>query len=163
MALTLEFLRYVGPLSNHSTDRFNTGVGDMEKTIVTSTGPFVVAFNFRSVKAGKLREYKIKRYDDVVVADNFRFGDDREIVSVAEYGGIDGAGSRLPRHPRRVFMVIDAYSLRSVSPRQVVTMPNDLRMEAKSQLLTPSRRSLAPSSPRPSAIRKSNIVQQWDD
>lgn len=57
-------------------------MGDLEKTIVTSTGPFVIAFNFRAVKAGRLREYKIKRYDDTIVADNFRFGDDREIVRV---------------------------------------------------------------------------------
>ena len=51
----------------------------LEKTIITSTGPFLIAFNFRSVKAGK-SDYKIKRYDETVVADNFRYGDDREIV-----------------------------------------------------------------------------------
>lgn len=97
----------------------------MEKTIVTSTGPFVIAFNFRAVKSGKLREYKIKRYDETIVADNFRFGDDREIV---------------------------------------VTMPNDLRLEAKSQLLSPTRRSLAPATPRSSTgIRRSNIVKAWND
>ncbi|CAD6578150.1 MAG: hypothetical protein CYPHOPRED_000460 [Cyphobasidiales sp. Tagirdzhanova-0007] len=126
LTLKQEHLAYIGgqPNLNFTPAKFNTGVGDLEKTIVTSTGPFVVAFNFRAVKAGRLREYKIKRYDETIVADNFRFGDDREIV---------------------------------------VTLPNDLRMEAKSQLQTPSRQSLAPSAPRPSGIRRSNIVKQWEE
>ncbi|CAG8438538.1 16246_t:CDS:10 [Acaulospora morrowiae] len=65
---------------NFTPARFNTGASAMEKTIVTSTGPFVVTWNFRSVKQGNIYNYQIKRYDDVVVADNFRFGQDRSIV-----------------------------------------------------------------------------------
>ena len=57
------------------------GEGQEENAIVTSTGPFVVAWDFAKVKKGKLDNYVIKKYEDEVVQDNFRFGDDKEIVS----------------------------------------------------------------------------------
>jgi len=59
---------------------FNTGEKVTEQWIVTSTGPFVITWNFKSVKAGLVRDYKIKKYDSVVVADDFRFGADNEVV-----------------------------------------------------------------------------------
>ncbi|KAI1315063.1 hypothetical protein EDD11_001356 [Mortierella claussenii] len=59
--------------------RFNTGVNEEEKTIVTSTGPYVITWNFRRVKNGHY-EYQIKQYPDNVVADNFKFGQDRSII-----------------------------------------------------------------------------------
>jgi len=65
---------------NFTPARFNTGEHAMEKTIVTSTGPFVITWNFRRVKQGKLYDYQIKRYSDNIVADNFRFGQDKSIV-----------------------------------------------------------------------------------
>jgi hypothetical protein len=60
--------------------RFNQGEGQEENAIVTSTGPFVVAWDFKKVKKGLLDRYEIKKYEDHVVQDNFRFGDDKEIV-----------------------------------------------------------------------------------
>jgi hypothetical protein len=59
--------------------KFNTGAGD-EKTIVTSSGPFVITWNFRLVKQGKLYSYTIREYQDKVVADNFKYGQDRSII-----------------------------------------------------------------------------------
>ncbi|KAG0091073.1 hypothetical protein BGZ92_001573 [Podila epicladia] len=59
--------------------RFNTGVNEEEKTIVTSTGPYVITWNFRRVKNGHY-EYQIKQYSDNIVADNFKFGQDRSII-----------------------------------------------------------------------------------
>ncbi|KAF9969962.1 hypothetical protein BGZ73_007476 [Actinomortierella ambigua] len=60
--------------------KFNTGENELEKTIVTSTGPYVITWNFRRVKAGHHNEYQIKRYNDDVVADNFKYGHDRSII-----------------------------------------------------------------------------------
>lgn len=60
--------------------RFNQGEGQEENAIVTSTGPFVVAWDFKKVKKGLLDRYEIKKYEDHVVQDNFKFGDDNEIV-----------------------------------------------------------------------------------
>lgn len=62
-----------------TTARFNTGEGE-EKTIVTSTGPYVITWNFRRVKLGHLTSYQIKKYSDVVVSDQFQYGNDRSIV-----------------------------------------------------------------------------------
>lgn len=55
-------------------------MGTEEKTIVTSTGPFVVAWNFRHVKAGDFSRYTLRRFTDTVIADQFTFGGDRNIV-----------------------------------------------------------------------------------
>lgn len=41
--------------------RFNAGIGEVERTIVTSTGPFIVAWNFRHVKAGNVNNYTLRR------------------------------------------------------------------------------------------------------
>ena len=61
--------------------RFNQGEGQEENAIVTSTGQYVIAWDFAKVKKGKLDHYEIKKYEDHVVQDNFKFGDDKEIVS----------------------------------------------------------------------------------
>ncbi|KAF9930844.1 hypothetical protein FBU30_011211 [Linnemannia zychae] len=74
-----EHVAAIGQGVSFTTARFNTGQNEEEKTIVTSTGPFVITWNFRRVKLGHY-EYKIMRYEDTVVADNFMFGQDRSIV-----------------------------------------------------------------------------------
>ncbi|KAG0256530.1 hypothetical protein BG011_004452 [Mortierella polycephala] len=58
--------------------RFNTGENELEKAIVTSTGPYVITWNLRRVCLGHY-EYQIKKYADNVVADNFKYGQDRSI------------------------------------------------------------------------------------
>jgi len=63
--------------------RFNQGAGQEESAIVTSTGQFVIAWDFKKVKKGHLDQYEIKKYEDYVVQDNFKFGDDKNIVSVS--------------------------------------------------------------------------------
>lgn len=60
--------------------RFNVGEGQDENAIVTSTGQFVIAWDFAKVKKGLLDRYEIKKYEDKVVQDNFKFNDDKEIV-----------------------------------------------------------------------------------
>jgi len=58
---------------------FNTGTS-MEKSIVTSTGPFVVVWNLRQVKQGNRNAYYIRRYRDNVVADEFEYNNDGKII-----------------------------------------------------------------------------------
>lgn len=59
--------------------RFNIG-DDMERTIVTTTGPYVITWNFRRVKAGRLYDYTIKKYPTTVVAGRFGFGNDKNVI-----------------------------------------------------------------------------------
>jgi hypothetical protein len=52
-----------------------------ESTIVTSTGPYVVTWSISDIlERRRTDKYTIKRYSDDVVADQFRFGDDKQIV-----------------------------------------------------------------------------------
>jgi VID27 C-terminal WD40-like domain/VID27 PH-like domain len=62
-----------------TTAHFNTGTS-LERSIVTSTGPFIVTWNFRAVKQGKKDAYQIKRFKDSIVADQFAYGNDGKIV-----------------------------------------------------------------------------------
>ncbi|KAH8693977.1 VID27 cytoplasmic protein-domain-containing protein [Talaromyces proteolyticus] len=60
--------------------RFNTGVGSDETSIITATGPFIVTWNMKKVIAGRKDPYTIKRYGENVMADNFRFGSDKNVI-----------------------------------------------------------------------------------
>lgn len=58
---------------------FNTGPS-LERSIVTSTGPFIITWNFRAIKMGRLDSYQVKRFRDNIVADYFAYNDDGKIV-----------------------------------------------------------------------------------
>ncbi|KAJ1569850.1 hypothetical protein HK096_000286 [Nowakowskiella sp. JEL0078] len=80
LQLKPEHVAWMGTEVSFTTAHFNTGDNEDEKTIVTSTGPYVITWNFRRVKMGKYYDYQIKKYSDTVVADNFRFGQDKAII-----------------------------------------------------------------------------------
>lgn len=61
--------------------KFNAGPDTPEKSIVTSTGPFVISWSLNQiVTKGKLDKYRIKKYQDLVKADNFKFGTDKNVI-----------------------------------------------------------------------------------
>lgn len=60
--------------------KFNTGEGQSETSIISATGPYVIEWSLRSVLRGQKAPYKIKRYADVVKADDFRFGSDKNVI-----------------------------------------------------------------------------------
>ncbi|KAJ2314999.1 Vacuolar import and degradation protein 27 [Coemansia sp. RSA 2611] len=83
LQLKPEHVVYMGAPIAFTPAKFNQAPDGQgaEKTIVTSTGPFVITWNLRRVLGtGRGDAYHIKQYQDVVVADNFRFGQDRSIV-----------------------------------------------------------------------------------
>ncbi|KAF9534268.1 VID27 cytoplasmic protein [Crepidotus variabilis] len=80
LQLKPQHVAYMGNKIAFSPARFNQGEGQEENAIVTSTGQYVVAWDFGKVKKGKLDQYEIKKYEDHVVQDNFKFGDDKEII-----------------------------------------------------------------------------------
>jgi len=78
LQLRREHIAEMGGIS-FTPAKFNTGP-DKETSIVTSTGPYVITWNFRKVKQNQLNEYQVKQYKEVVVADQFRYGSDKAIV-----------------------------------------------------------------------------------
>jgi len=79
LRLKPEHIATMGCQPSFTPARFNVGE-DEETYIVTSSGPYVVIWNFRQVKAGHVYHYKIRKYSDNIVADNFRFGQHKNIV-----------------------------------------------------------------------------------
>lgn len=60
--------------------RFNTGVDSEETSIITATGPFIITWSLKKVLGGRKDPYTIKRYGEDVMADNFRFGSDKNVI-----------------------------------------------------------------------------------
>ncbi|KAF8913955.1 VID27 cytoplasmic protein-domain-containing protein [Gymnopilus junonius] len=77
--LNPQHVAYMGGRISFTPARFNQVEGQEENAIITSTGQFVIAWDLAKVKKGK-DQYEIKKYEDHVVQDNFKFGDDKEII-----------------------------------------------------------------------------------
>jgi hypothetical protein len=61
--------------------KFDTGESIEEKWIITSTGPYLITWNFDKVKKfGIVDDYKIKKCPEKVVADQFRYNYANEVV-----------------------------------------------------------------------------------
>lgn len=95
-----EHVAYMNHDISFSPARFNQSETDKENAIVTSTGQFVIAWDFAKVKKGLLDKYEIKKYEDLVVQDNFRFGDDKEII-VALANNVVAVNKQQLRRPTR--------------------------------------------------------------
>ncbi|XAO25637.1 hypothetical protein I312_104465 [Cryptococcus bacillisporus CA1280] len=98
LQLKPEHVAYMEDPVSFTPARFNTGIHEAEKSIVTSTGNYVITCefqsmenvahekgNFRMLKQGRTDAYQIKRYDSRVVADNFKFGADKNIIVALEH------------------------------------------------------------------------------
>jgi hypothetical protein len=63
---------------------FNTGLDVKEQTIVSSSGPYAITWSLKKILRGDAEPYLIKRYSSNVVADNFRFGSDKNVIIALE-------------------------------------------------------------------------------
>lgn len=69
--------------------QFNTGIGTKEQTIVSASGPYAITWSLRKILRGDAEPYLIHRYSSNVIADNFRYGTDKNvIVALADDVGI---------------------------------------------------------------------------
>jgi len=75
-----QFQHETGVPLSFTTAKFNTGLDSQETSIITSTGPFLVTWSMKKVLAGAKDPYQIKRYSAEVVADNFEFGSDKNVI-----------------------------------------------------------------------------------
>lgn len=85
LQLKPEHIAYMQDPVSFTPARFNTGVNEVEKTIITSTGKYVITWNFRRLKQGRTDSYQIKQYGSRVVADDFKFGADKNIIVALEH------------------------------------------------------------------------------
>jgi len=79
LRLKPQHLSMLGGSVDFTPAKFDLG-DDVERSIVTSSGPFVITWDFRKAKQNKLDYYRIVRLNDGVVADQFRFGDSDHVV-----------------------------------------------------------------------------------
>ncbi|KAJ6599005.1 VID27 cytoplasmic protein-domain-containing protein [Mycena vulgaris] len=114
LQLRAEHVVYMNHDISFSPARFNQSETDTENAIVTSTGQFVIAWDFTKVKKGLLDKYEIKKYEDLVVQDNFRFGDDKEII-VALANNVVAVNKQQLKRPTRVSLGVPRRSSRSHS------------------------------------------------
>ena len=77
-----EHVALMGGSVSFTPARFDTGDGarHTEKTIVTSSGPYFVVWNFRKVKQNQLNFYQITKLNGDIVADQFRFDDPDSVI-----------------------------------------------------------------------------------
>lgn len=84
LALTPEhvaqFYHETGKPINFTPAKFNTGEGAEETSIITATGPYIIEWNLKRLLRGTKAPYKIKRYEDEVKADDFKFGSDKNVI-----------------------------------------------------------------------------------
>ncbi|KAH9077179.1 VID27 cytoplasmic protein [Lactarius deliciosus] len=114
LQLRPEHVAYMNHNISFTPARFNVGEGQEENAIVTSTGQYVIAWDFAKVKKGQMDKYEIKQYEDLVVQDNFRFGDDKEII-VALQNNVLSVNKKNLRKPTRTSLAPERRSTRGHS------------------------------------------------
>ncbi|KAH9006819.1 VID27 cytoplasmic protein [Lactarius hatsudake] len=114
LQLRPEHVAYMNHNISFTPARFNVGEGQEENAIVTSTGQYVIAWDFAKVKKGQMDKYEIKKYEDLVVQDNFRFGDDKEII-VALQNNVLSVNKKNLRKPTRTSLAPERRSTRGHS------------------------------------------------
>jgi len=85
LALTPEhvaqFFYETGKHVSFTPAKFNTARDGTEETsIITATGPYIVEWNLKRIIRGSKAAYMIKRYDEDVKADDFKFGSDKNVI-----------------------------------------------------------------------------------
>lgn len=73
-----EHLAYINEEVDFTPAKFSTD--EAESSIVTSTGSYVVKWNLGDVLAGRLYSYQLTKCSDLVVADNFEFGENNNVI-----------------------------------------------------------------------------------
>lgn len=104
LALTPEhvaqFYHETGKPISFTPAKFNTGEGAEETSIITATGPYIIEWNLKRVLRGGKGAYKIKRYEDDVKADDFKFGSDKNVI-VALPNEVNMVANKSFRKPTR--------------------------------------------------------------
>lgn len=110
LALTPEhvaqFYHETGKPVSFTPAKFNTGENAEETSIITATGPYIIEWNLKRILRGMKASYKIKRYDEEVKADDFKFGSDKNVI-VALPNEVNMVAKQSLRKPTRESIIGD--------------------------------------------------------
>ncbi|KAI1099076.1 VID27-domain-containing protein [Jackrogersella minutella] len=116
LALTPEhvaqFHHETGKGVNFTPARFNTSKTNEETSIITATGPYIIDWNLDKVLRGSKAAYIIKRYEDNVKADDFKFGTDQNVI-VTLPNWVNMVGKQSLKRPTRESIAGDFQRLNS--------------------------------------------------
>lgn len=109
LALKPEHVAYMGETIQFTEAHFSTGPSE-ERAIIASTGPYVITWSLRSILKDKLYDYQIKKYSDTIVADNFEYGhDDNIIVTLPDQVTmIDKSILQSPKNRKSFHSIVDS-------------------------------------------------------
>lgn len=106
-----QFQHETGLPISFTTAKFNADPDGKETSIITSTGPFLVTWSLKKVVTGTKDPYQIKRYSDQVIADNFEFGSDKNVI-LALPNEVDMVSRKAFKKPTRQSIAGDPASSR---------------------------------------------------
>ncbi|WUR03000.1 vacuolar import and degradation protein 27 (VID27) [Vairimorpha necatrix] len=101
LTLRPEHLAYINEEINFTPAKFSTDSN--EDSIITSTGKYVVRWNLKEVISGQVYSYQLSKCSDLVVADNFEFGVNDNIIVTMPDDVRSLKGSKLRRPNKRTF------------------------------------------------------------
>lgn len=102
-----QFKHETGANLSFTVGKFNADPDGKETSIITSTGPFLVTWSLKKVVSGQADSYQIKRYSDQVIADNFEFGSDKNVI-LALPNEVDMVSRKAFKRPTRESIAGDA-------------------------------------------------------
>ena len=106
-----QFQHETGAPLTFTPAKFNAAPAGQETSIITSTGPFLITWSLKKVVQGQRDPYQIKRYSDQVIADNFEFGSDKNVI-LALPNEVDMVSRKAFKRPTRESIAGDAASSR---------------------------------------------------
>lgn len=78
LQLKPEHLAYMNEEIDFTPAKFSTD--ESESSIITSTGSYVIKWNLEDVLNGKPYSYQLAKCNDLIVADNFEFGENSSVI-----------------------------------------------------------------------------------
>ncbi|EDK46484.1 conserved hypothetical protein [Lodderomyces elongisporus NRRL YB-4239] len=81
---------------------FNTGLDKKETSIVTSTDNYIITWSLSKILKNQKDPYQVKRYNQNVISDNFKFGTNNEVITALQ-DDVSMTNRRSLANPNKVF------------------------------------------------------------
>ena len=76
---TTDVAKYGLNNANYTAAKFNKNKSG-ENNIITSLGEYIIIWNYNDIRKGKISSYKIRKVNDLVIDNDFKFGKGNKIV-----------------------------------------------------------------------------------